>query len=97
MLKVLDLGSDKLVSSAQCFSNQKNNAKRHVLGVLLIGLVIPKNSSHSYLLILRKMLSVKKKFDRKTINFSLETIPTNNKNFTTKTFAPEKSTKTRFF
>jgi hypothetical protein len=36
-------------------------------------------------------------FDRKTINLSLETIPTTNKNFTTKKLAPEKSTKTRFF
>ena len=90
MLKVLDLGLGKLVSS------KKNNANLHVLGVLLIGLVILKNSSNSYSLVLRKMLSVKQKFDRKTINLSLETIPTNNKNFTTKKFAPEKSTKTRF-
>jgi hypothetical protein len=80
------------------FLNDFRYARATIVALCSQGLTnnILKNSSHSYSLILRKMLSVKQKFDRKTINLSLETISTNNKNFTTKMFAPEKSTKNVF-
>ena len=96
MLKVLDLGLGTLVSSVKLVSVKKKfktaRIERTIDRVSYSQKFVQLVSTH-----FEKMLSVKQKFDQKTINLSRETIPTNDKNFTTKKFAPEKSTKKRFF
>jgi hypothetical protein len=80
MLKVLDLGFGKLVSSVH---------GREVFSKIIF-------KFYHIFIVLRKMLFVEQKLNRKTINLSLESFPTNNKNFTSKKFCPGKINKNPF-
>jgi hypothetical protein len=103
MLKILGLGLGKLVSSVhgrEFFPMKKKMQNCTYWAYYCLSYRVACSYSQEFVkfvFILRKMLSVKQKFDRKTIYLSQEAILTNNKNFTTKKFATEKSTKTRFF